>query len=256
MHENESPPISPPRTSGLLMGVVLSLIFGFFGVFWFVPDAVPPDPNEPDRFGQRSIEVIEQEVKQFYSLLARAERRGRIDEATRDKMFRDFVVARAKSIRVDRISNRDAWRYGEIFRAARDWAGAEKIFAFAVKVAGANEDRRVNDSLRWAQAKAHLGQVDEAIQIARFTFDAPPGNKPPILFGVYLEIVPAARGKGYDAALAQLIRDAVEQSREAIVVPESAGGAAFLQTREYHIAQALKLADELAPSAAGESVSR
>lgn len=230
------------RPGALLFGFVLILFVGVLVFFRFASDAVPPDPNAPDEFGQRDIDVIQSEISRFYLMVRSREERGQISKKTQERYFRNFVRERANQIRIDKIPVKLAWKYGEVFRAANMWPEAKRVFEIAVKAAPPNEDRRVNDTLRLAQCEAKLGQVSKAIELAYSTFDAPPGNKPPILFAVYLEIVPAAQGQGYDRELARLIRGAVEQSRAAIVVPSSSGGRDFLQTREYHINRALELA--------------
>ena len=233
------------RPGAFLSGFTVFLVVSVLGFFRLAPDAVPPDPNAPDEFGQRDIEIIKKEISRFYLLVSSRERQGQISRKTRERYFREFVRGRASHIKIDKIPPKSAWKYGEVFRAANMWPEAKRVYQIAVNVAPPDEDRRVNDTLRLAQCEAKMGDVPKAIGLARSTFDAPPGNKPPILFAVYLEVAPAAAGKGHDTELARLIRGAVEQARAAEVVPTSSGGRDFLLTREYHINRALELAVSL-----------
>jgi hypothetical protein len=83
-----------------------------------------------------------------------------------------------------------------------------------------------------------LGRVTEGIDLVRSTFSVPPAEKAPILISTLLEFVPAAEGKGHDAALAQLLLDTIPQADKTVVDTQSEAGAAFVSARPHHIQNA------------------
>lgn len=230
---------------GLLLlvfnGLLVASFFAFFGL---LGDAVPPDPNLPGPDGQRSIATLESELRQMWRVVEGRRARKRLTDEQADRIFREFARERASAIKIEQIPLDEAFRYGEIFRAARLWSAGRIVFRAAVNVAP-NEDRRVNDTLRLAHCEAELGNVTEAVRLVRSTFDAPPGNKPPILLATYLEIVPALEGKAPGPDLAQLLRETMRQHQLAKVVEGSEPGRQFLLAREHHLRQAEALAKEL-----------
>ena len=161
---------------------------------------------------------------------------------------RQYIALRAKELITDlditRIPQSAAWEYGEIFRTAEDWPTAEVLLKRAL-IKPVNEDRRVNDSLRLAQVEAHLNHIPEALRLAESTFNTPDAQGAPVLYGVYLDLAPVARGKGYDVPLGQLILGAVAVEKRTTVDAKTQAGAAFIGARRYHMFKALKLAAEL-----------
>ncbi len=226
--------------------MVVVVVVGFFGSFRVLSDAVPPDPNEPDQDGQIPIDILEGDVRRMYQRVALQKHRKRLNQAEADGIFLEFVRERARGINLALVSSKQAYRFGEILRTARMWPEAKRAFERAVSVAGQNQDRRVNDTLRLAHCEAELGNVRAAVQLTVSTFDAPPGNKPPILLAVLLEIVPAAeKNGGNPAILAGLLMQSVEQHLRAEVVADSTAGRAFFSARPYHVRNACEKAIEL-----------
>lgn len=205
------------------------------------------DPNDPRVAGVLAPDVIRRQLKGTSDMLMERVARGEIDDAR----FRELIAQRAnellKDLPVDRIDPARAWEYGEVLRTAKRWEQAKRVLAIAVAHAekGRDEDRRVNDILRLAHAEAMLGEVPAALTTARRAFNAAPEASAPILPAVLLEIVPAARGKGHDVELAQILESAIGKHIETVVDPKSQGGLAFLGARPYHIRNAWRTVVEL-----------
>lgn len=235
------------RGGGVLLFTLCVVLVGLFlGSIGLLGDAVPPDPNDYETPNVDRLGLMERDLRRMYERLTVKRLSRRVDAETSERVFREFAESVADQVFITQVPKTEAFRYGEIFRAARQWSKARDAFRLAVSAAGDNEDRRVNDLLRWAHAEAELGQVEEAVRIVRQTFDAPPGNKPPILMGVYLEIVPAARReRGDERLLGRLLLDAMKQNLEAEVVPESPSGQMFLWAQPRHLLRAADLAAEL-----------
>ncbi|MCA1998020.1 MAG: tetratricopeptide repeat protein [Armatimonadetes bacterium] len=213
----------------------------------------PPDPNDPGRGANVDADVLQRNLRHASDFLNERVLRGEITDAQAREMLAATARKMVDGVDLRLIPVRDAWRYGEFFRAAREWEKALVCFRAAVRTAP-NEDRRVNDSLRLAHCLAELGRVDEAIAAARSVFDAPPEESAPILPAVLLEIVPAAQGKGRDVELARLLEDAIAIHQRTIVNPETAAGMAFLAARPHHIRRAWSLAVRLYRAAGREDL--
>lgn len=204
----------------------------------------PPDPNDPGQGANVDADVLQRNLKHASDFLNERVLRGEIS----DGKAREVLASIARRM-VDRVDLRlipvsQAWRYGEFFRAAKEWDKALVCFRAAVQFAK-NEDRRVNDSLRLAHCLAELGRVDEAIAVARSVFDARPEDSAPILPAVLLEIVPAALNRGRDVELARLLEDAIAIHERTVVDAETTAGMAFLAARPHHIRNAYALAIRL-----------
>lgn len=203
-----------------------------------------PDPNDPISGEQIKPRALQSDLLGITNLLSIRRQKREI----REPELRERIVTAAKELvkkaRITSTSDEDAWRYAEVLRAAEQWPEVIPFLQQAVKYAKAtnNVDRWVNDSLRLAQAQAHVGQVSEAIAIARTVFGVGPKDSIPILFGVALEIEPAAEGKGHDIELAKLLEDAIETAWKTQVDVKTAEGSAYMVARRYHINRAtLKL---------------
>lgn len=203
-----------------------------------------PDPNDPNGAGALQPEVLRRQVKGASDSLYARVTGGEIDDRTYRRLLAQYTDDLLKRIQIDRVDPAKAWEYGEVFRTGQLWDRAEKTYAIAMKAA-ANDDRRVNDTLRHAEALAHLGRVEEAVKEARSTFDAPPTEKAPILFSVLYEIVPGGRGKGKDLLLAHLLEDAIAQSSMVQVDLKSDAGKAFMTALPHHQHNARELAARL-----------
>lgn len=209
-----------------------------------------PDPNDPDDVGIVTPDVLRTNLSVLYQFLADRVAKGEITQQRADQYMAEEARKMLAHVNIDKIPKGLLWEYADIYRTAREWKKAREIYQIAVKNAK-NEDRRINDTLRLAQCTAADGDVPEAIRLAKSVMNAKPVDSAPILPAVYLEIVPAAMGKGHDGELADLILQAVRKHKETVVDPKQQAGQAFLMARSYHIRKALQLAYDLY-MAAGE----
>jgi len=207
-----------------------------------------PNPNDPDDVGLVTPDVLRTNLNVLYQFLADRVARGEITQKKADQYMAEEAHKMVSHIDLKRIPKGLMWEYADIYRTARDWKKAREAYLIAVKNAK-NEDRRINDTLRLAQCTAAVGDVGEAIRLAKSVMNAKPVDSAPILPGVYLEIVPMAEGKGHDAELADLIIEAVKKHKETVVDKEKESGLAFLMARSYHIRKALHKAYDLYMSA-------
>ena len=199
--------------------------------------ATLPDPNDPNEVGVVQPDVLRNNLQSVSdNLYARVQKREITDERFQVLMG-EYANSLLDSAKMTNVPPDRAWEYADVFRTARRWKEARKYLDIAVKNAK-DDDRRVNDSLRLAEAMAHLGEVKPAIAVVRSIFGVPPSEKAPILISTLLEFVPAAEGKGHDAELAQLLLDAIPQAEKTIVDPKSDAGAVYLAARPHHIQNA------------------
>lgn len=166
--------------------------------------------------------------------------RGEITDEDGKKLLQESAQKLLHAVKIEKINPVEAWQYGDVFRTAKDWELARVAYKIAIRYASKskNEDRRINDTLRLAEAEANLGQVEKAIELARQTFLSRPQEKAPILLSVLYEIVPGGRGKGHDAEFAKLLEDAVLEHEQVIVNPDTEAGKAFLAARNFHLMRA------------------
>ena len=202
------------------------------------------DPNDPNTAGDLQPEVLRRQVKGASDALYARVISGEITEPKYRELLTEYTDGLLKSTNIEEVSPDKAWEYAEVFRTAQQWKPAEALYRAAVKAAK-DDDRRVNDTLRLAEAIAHLGRVSDAIAEARKTFDAPPQFKAPILYSVLYEIAPAAQGKKMDAEVARLLEDAIRQSDLTEVNVNSDAGKAFLVALPHHQRNARELAAKL-----------
>ncbi len=205
-----------------------------------------PDPNDPRGAGVQQPEVLRRQVTGASDALLARVVGGEITDAQYRDLLANYTDGLLKGIRVESLDPKRAWEYGMVFRAGRLWPKAEEAFRVAVKAAP-DIDRKVNDTLRLAEAEAQQGRVEEAVRTARETFDSP--YKVPILYSVLYEIVPAGRGKGHDADLARLLEDAIPQSDLVRVNLATDEGKAFVMALPHHQHNARELAAQLYVSA-------
>jgi hypothetical protein len=206
-----------------------------------------PDPHDPGNADKTDVRQLQANVTNMYNTLQRRVIRGEISSSESEERLRRYAGEIVRHIDWTKLPIDEIWEYGDIVRTAQRWDLAEKVYAAAVENAK-GEDRRINDTLRYALALAHNGKSQEAIKMAKQTFESSNAEKAPILPAVYLEIAPAGAGKGHDAEFAQLVREAVEQHKLCVVDEQSESGAAFLRAKKYHIRKALALADRLEKS--------
>ena len=163
--------------------------------------------------------------------------RGQLSRTEGDEILREYVVRLLEDVDVKTVSPDEAWMYGDLFRQIPDWQATYDLYSVAVEHAG-SEDRRVNDSLRLAEATAELGDVEEGIRLVRSTFDASAGGKGPILMATLYEFLPAARQQGMEIQLAKLLEAAIDQHLMTVVDPSEDAGRRFLISREHHVSEA------------------
>ncbi|MBL8048589.1 MAG: hypothetical protein JNJ45_07905 [Chthonomonas sp.] len=211
------------------------------------------DPNDPRNASKVSAEQLQIGIRNAYERTRDWVETKKISAEEGDRRFQAYVDLVVQNLDTTKLVEEDMWRYGDIYRTAKRWDLAELTLEIASRDAE-TEDRRVNDTLRYAEALAHNKKVTEAVRVARKVFNTDHINKAPILLAVYLEIVPAGRGKGHDLELAKLIRDAVEQHKQTMVDPTTEPGRMFLMARPSHIRNALRLANELAAGTFGKDV--
>jgi hypothetical protein len=205
------------------------------------------DPNDPVAAGIMAPDVIRRQLKGTSDMLMDRVGAGQLS----DQQFRALIAKRAnellKDLPLDKVEPARAWEYGEVFKTAEKWDLAKQAEQIAVDhaIKTKNEDRRVNDLLRLALAEVHLNDIPGAIRDAQKTMDVAPEGSAPILPAVLLEIVPAARGRGHDPELAQLLEKAIGKHMSTVVDPTTEAGKAFLYARPHHVRAAWQLIVEL-----------
>jgi tetratricopeptide (TPR) repeat protein len=221
----------PLRKSRL--GLLCSVAVMFAGSLSGCRTRTLPDPND---VGYLQPEVLRRNLKYASESLWDRHLKGEITDAQFQALIAKAANELLGRVRIEQVPPSKAWEYAEVFRTAKRWKEAEKFYQIAVKAAR-DEDRFVNDSLHLAQVMCENGEVEAAIPIARSTFQSTPGAKAPILYGVLLEIVPAARNKGHDLELASLLEGAIGQAEQTQVDPKSVPG------QQYLLARPLKIRD-------------
>lgn len=217
-----------------------------------------PDPNDPQTAGERQADVILTALNEEYASLARRAERNEIDPAMVTPLLAEEARELADKIDASNITADNAFKFGQIYRTAEMWPQAQAQYEAAVQHAKetGNQDRLVNDRLQLARVLAHQGKVEEAIRIARESFEAPPGDKGAILPAVLYEIVPPARGHGKDSELGSLLQDAIAQHMLVVVDPTTIPGQAFAAAKPSHIRRAWDAAISLYVSADDEPKAR
>lgn len=200
----------------------------------------PPDPNDPNGDTVMQIDVLRRNLSWASQAVNERVAKGEITDEQGKELLAESAQRLLAGVKIDKINPVEAWEYGDVFRTAKDWKLAFAAYTVAVGQAekSKNEDRRVNDTLRLAEAEANLGKLVEAVETARKTFNAKPQGKAPILLGVLYEIVPGGEGKGKDAELAKLLEEAISQHEAVVVNSESESGRAFLMARPHHLIKA------------------
>jgi len=216
-----------------------------------------PDPNDPAD-GPLSPEILARRLRATSDVLLNRVAKREISS----RQYRELLALEAdrlvKASSLDTVDPSTAWQYADVMRTARHWSEAERILKVAVRWAteSKNEDRRVNDTLRLAQAQAQQSKVGEAIATARTAFDTAPESSAPILPATLYEIVPPAIGKGQDVELGRLLEDAARIHSRTEVDPKSEAGSAFLAARPHHLFRAYRSAAELYSRAGREDLAQ
>ncbi len=198
-----------------------------------------PNPNADDDPSLNG-EALQADVSQVNGVLTERVIKGEINEQQKTELLQDYIREQLEGIDPQSVPDQQAWRFADIYRLLGDWKTTNELYERAVASA-ADEDRRVNDTLRLAEAKARVKEVEKGIQLVRSTFDANPGGKAPILMATLYEFAPAALGQGKDLEVARLLEEAMEQHLATYVDPKTDSGNAFLQARSHHLRAAWDL---------------
>ncbi|MEX2244580.1 MAG: hypothetical protein WD716_12120 [Fimbriimonadaceae bacterium] len=199
-----------------------------------------PDPNKPKLDSKYDGASLQAKVREADNVLNERLAKGEIDIVQKKEILHAFIQKQVEGIELSKVGNEQAWRFADVYRQMEDWQTTHDLYVIAVASAE-DEDRRVNDTLRLAEAKARLDKVAEGIELVRSTFDVAPAGKAPILMATLYEFAPSALGKGLDLEVARLVEDAMEQHLETIVDPASDSGRQFLQARVHHLRQSWEL---------------
>lgn len=214
----------------LLLGLVVVLLPGCrFGQL--------PNPNSIVVSDQYDGITLQKNVLSVSKMLSDRVMRGEIDSDTRTSVLHDYIKKQLTGFDVKKVGVDQAWRFADVYRQLGEWKTTQQLYQLAVENAP-DEDRRVNDTIRLAEADAKLGNVTKGISLVRSTFSANSGGKAPILLATLYEFTPAALGQGLDVEVALLIEDAIDQHLLTYVDPQTEHGKAFLSARRHHIEQA------------------
>jgi len=212
---------------------------------------VLPDPNDPKDVGSLSPDNMRDQIGSISDTLQSRVALNQITQKQAKDMLRQSAESMLVGFDPSKVDVPNAWKVAEVMMTANHWSDAKPVLIAAIEWAKTNhnEDRRINDTLRLAHVVAELGDIPEALKIARSTFSVEPGGAAPILFAVYLDLPPAIRGKGFDVELAELIEDAIKVNLTVKVDPKSEAGRVFLQFRPTHVWSAWSLVFKLYESA-------
>lgn len=202
-----------------------------------------PDPNDPKQVGSLSVDNLYGQYGEICSLLDYRQFTAQIDKRTHDALVQEASEELLQGFNLDKVDPSKAWQVARVMISAKHWPDAKLMLDAAVTWAkvNRNEDRRVNDTLKLAQVLANMNDVPMALRTARSTFNVSPGGAAPILYGVLLDLAPAARGKGHDVELAQMLEDAIAIDMKVAVDPHSQPGRDFIMGRPHHIRHAWSL---------------
>jgi hypothetical protein len=214
-----------------------------------------PNPNKVEPVAAFDGEALQKSVRLADETLTDRLVKGEIDPETKRELFHDYIREKVAGLELEKIPDEQAWRYADVYRQLEDWKTTDVLYTRAVESAK-DDDRRVNDTLRLAEAKAELRDVKKGIELVRSTFDVAPGGKAPILLAVLYEFTPAALGQGQDLEVAKLLEDAMEQHLMTIVDPDSDAGRSFLEARPHHLSRAWEIVTRVYRAAGDEAAFR
>ncbi len=164
---------------------------------------------------------------------------GEISDIARMEYIRVYAEKLLKFVDKKNVPNGDQWKYATLLRVTGRWKEAQASLEEAARVAD-SPDRKINDTLKLAQAQAMNGDVPGAIKTAESTMKAEDKDAAPILPSVLYEIVPAGEGKGHDKELADLLKDAIACHQRVTVDRNTDEGREFIIRRPDHIRRANK----------------
>ena len=126
--------------------------------------------------------------------------RGQISDGQKDEILHAYIRDQVADIDRALIPADQVWRFADVYRQMEDWEATFDLYTIAVMNAE-SEDRRVNDSLRLAEATARLGDIEEGINLVRSTFDVDPLGKAPILMATLFETPKVGRYRAASTGL-------------------------------------------------------
>jgi tetratricopeptide (TPR) repeat protein len=216
---------------------------------WFVALLVGcgqyPNPNDLTAIKpENRAEIANKRLEAAEATLQYKVEHNEITDDRRNQLIRELADEMLTKVDPKVIPDSDQWMYGALLRVTNRWAEAEAALKIAVKVAP-DPDRKINDSLKLAQAQAKNKEVAEAIETASSVLTADDVDVAPILVSVLYEIVPAAEGQGHDKELAELLGKAIDCQQRAKVDGNTDEGRAFKIASHYHITKALEMISKL-----------
>jgi tetratricopeptide (TPR) repeat protein len=188
--------------------------------------------------------MMRRNLSDTYLTLAERLQLGQLTPERLDQLLTEEARTMVRGINVESVPREQAWQYGEVFRTAKLWPQTARLYERAL-AHPPNQGRLVHDTLRYAEALAKLGRVEESIAAAKKSLGTDPKFAVGVLLPVYLEVVPAAEGHGHDVELAELIELAMAEHVRALADPSTPEGRAFLAARPHHLLAASRLAERL-----------
>jgi hypothetical protein len=204
-----------------------------------------PNPNDLGLIDQNHrVEIANKRLESAETTLEFKVVAKEITDERRNQLIKELAEDMLKKIDAKVVADTDQWMYAALLRVTDRWPEAETALRIAVKVAP-NADRKINDTLKLAQAEAKNQKVDEAIATANSVLNAPDKEAAPILPSILYEVVPAAQGKGHDKELATLLEKAIIVHQRVKVDPNTDSGKLFLIARGHHLGKAAEKLGEL-----------
>ncbi len=197
-----------------------------------------PNPNDLRTAAPSDqVNIAHELLVQATDSLAVKVQKGMMTDQGRLDKIREYSEELLGQIDQKTVPPSDDWMLAGLLRSTGRWKEAEVALTRAVKFAK-DEDRRINDTLRLAEAMAHNGKVEEGIATVRKTFNAKDEDTAPILLSTLYEFTPAAEKKGFDKQIADLLEGAIECHMRTKVDPNTEEGKLFGVAARYHINKA------------------
>ena len=204
-----------------------------------------PNPNDLTSIDQyHRVEIADKRLVSAETTLQFKVDSKEITDDRRNQLIKELADDLLKKIDPKAVTDTDQWMYAALLRVTDRWPEAEASLRTAVKVAP-NPDRKINDTLKLAQAEAKNQKIEEAIKTAESVLEAPDNEAAPILPAILYEVVPAAEGKGHDKELATLLDKAIQVHLRVKVDPKSDSGKIFIIASRHHIGKAAEKIVEL-----------
>ena len=237
----------------------IALIAGWVLTLSGCDTGTTPSPFDPANASIVEVEQVQLTLRGIWSSLEYRVDTGEIKRSAAEAEFVKRATEFAVPLDADDVAPGEAWRVGDVQRAAKRWSEALRAYQRATEHP-ADDDRRTVDRLRLAEALAWTKKPQEALKMARTAFSAQPSNKGSILLAVIYEVAPPLMTQKVDGELAKLILDAIRQHLQADIPITSPEGKAFYLARPSHIRyafdQALRLLERSGKKAEARRVLR